>query len=74
AARRILGLNPVRLTFYNFTNNEAVSAARTPEDLDKAVESIREIVSEIRRGLFEAKPGFMCRWCDYKPLCPAHEG
>jgi DNA helicase-2/ATP-dependent DNA helicase PcrA len=73
AAQRTLGLNPVRLTFYNLTSNEAVSTVRTSADLATALERIREVASAIRAGGFDPKPGFGCRWCDYLPLCPAHE-
>jgi DNA helicase-2/ATP-dependent DNA helicase PcrA len=73
AAREQLRLNPVRLTFYNLTNNQPVSTARTARDLDRAVEEIREVAGLIRALLFPATPGYVCRWCDYEPVCPAHE-
>ena len=73
AAQKTLGLKPVRLAFYNLTNNETVSTVRTPEDLEEAEGMIREAAAEIRNGQFPPKPGFICRWCDYLPLCPAHE-
>jgi DNA helicase-2/ATP-dependent DNA helicase PcrA len=73
AAREQLRLNPVRLTFYNLTNNQPVSTARTARDLDQAVEEIREVAGLIRALLFPATPGYVCRWCDYEPVCPAHE-
>ncbi|MGH9470352.1 MAG: RecB family exonuclease, partial [Terriglobia bacterium] len=68
-----LGYRPVRLTFYNFSNNEPVSAVRTAEDLKETRREIQEAAEGIRQGRFEAKPGFICRWCDFTPLCPAHE-
>ncbi len=73
AARRALGLKPVRLSFYNLTSNESVPTARTPEELEEAERKIREAVAEIRGGQFPPKPGFICRWCAYQTLCPAHE-
>jgi DNA helicase-2/ATP-dependent DNA helicase PcrA len=73
AARRALHLNPVRLTFYNLTNNEPVSAVRAPEDLDEAIDKVREVAVEIRKGRFDPAPGFSCRWCDFISICPAHE-
>ena len=73
AAREQLRLKPVRLTFYNLTNNQPVSTARTARDLDRAVEEIREVAGLIRALLFPATPGYVCRWCDYEPVCPAHE-
>ena len=73
AARDQLKLRPERLTFYNLTSNEAVSTARTEGDLKKALEKIREVASKIRGSAFAPTPGFACKWCDYVPVCPAHE-
>ncbi|MGH9354789.1 MAG: PD-(D/E)XK nuclease family protein, partial [Terriglobia bacterium] len=73
AAQRTLGLKPVRVAFYNLTSNETVSAVRTPDEMEEAAEIIRETAAEIRSGYFPPKPGYICRWCDYRPICPAHE-
>jgi len=73
AAREQLKLKPARLTFYNLTNNQPVSTARTARDLDQAVEEIREVAEQIRQRRFQPAPGFACKWCDYVPVCPAHE-
>jgi DNA helicase-2/ATP-dependent DNA helicase PcrA len=73
AAERTLGLRPTRLTFYNLGNNEAVSAVRTPKDLDDVVKQIREVAGAIRAGHFEPAPGFVCRRCDFTALCPTQE-
>jgi len=74
AARDELKLRPARLTFYNLTNNQPVSTARTASDLKEAVQEIREVAAEIRSSQFAPAPGFACKWCDYLPVCPAHEG
>jgi hypothetical protein len=34
---------------------------------------VQEAAAEIRAGEFKARPGFQCRSCAYKPICPAHE-
>lgn len=73
AARDQLKLRPARLTFYNLTNNQSVSTARTPSDLRHAVEEIRAVADEIRDSMFAPARGFACKWCDYVPVCPAHE-
>jgi DNA helicase-2/ATP-dependent DNA helicase PcrA len=73
AAREQMKLKPARLTFYNLTNNQPVSTARTARDLDQAVEEIREVAGQIRQMVFQPAPGYVCRWCDYVPVCPAHE-
>jgi DNA helicase-2/ATP-dependent DNA helicase PcrA len=73
AARDQMQLNPTRLTFYSLTNNEPVRTVRTPKDLDSVVTEIREVAAQIRQQLFPPKPGFVCKYCDYALICPAHE-
>jgi len=74
AAREQLKLKPARLTFYCLTNNQPVSTTRTAKDLEAAVGEIREVAEQIRSLRFAPAPGFVCKWCDYVPVCPAHEG
>jgi RecB family exonuclease len=73
AAGEVLDLDPVRLVFYNLMTNEAVPATRDAKALKETREKIAEVADLIRAGEFSAKPGFGCGYCDYKPLCPAHE-
>ena len=73
AAREVLGLEPARLVFYNLANNEAVETSRDAKALAATKEKIAEVADQIRAGDFSAKPGFVCGYCDFKPLCPAHE-
>jgi DNA helicase-2/ATP-dependent DNA helicase PcrA len=73
AAREVLELEPKRLLLYNLMSNEAVATARDAKALDAAKKKIGEVADQIRAGDFSPKPGFGCGYCDYKPLCPAHE-
>jgi len=73
AARDVLELEPVRLTFYNLMTNLPVCSARDAKQLKKAEDKVQEVAANIRAGEFEANPGFVCRYCEYRPLCPAHE-
>jgi DNA helicase-2/ATP-dependent DNA helicase PcrA len=73
AARDQMHLNPTRLTFYSLTNNEPVRTVRTSRDLDSVISEIREVAAQIRQQLFPPKPGFVCKYCDYALICPAHE-
>src|SRR5271170_4645699 len=73
AAEEVLDLEPVRLVFYNLMTNEAVAATRDAKALKETKEKIAEVADLIRAREFSAKPGFVCGFCDYKPLCPAHE-
>ncbi|HYL45738.1 MAG TPA: ATP-dependent DNA helicase [Candidatus Limnocylindrales bacterium] len=73
AAQDVLDLEPARLVFYNLTSNEPVSTERDAKSLEKTKQKISEVADQIRAGDFPARPGFLCGYCDYKPLCPAHE-
>ena len=73
AVKEILELNPVRLVFYYLQNNERQETTRNPKQLAEAQQIVQETASEIRAGEFVAKPGFQCRGCAYKSICPAHE-
>jgi DNA helicase-2/ATP-dependent DNA helicase PcrA len=73
AAREALELEPKRLVLYYLMSNEAVATTRDAKSLAAAKERIGEVADQIRAREFSAKPGFGCGFCDFKPLCPAHE-
>ena len=73
AAREQMKLNPVKLTLYSLATNEPVSSVRTSRDLDSVLAEVREVAGQIRQQLFPPKPGFVCKYCDYVAICPAHE-
>jgi putative RecB family exonuclease len=73
AAQDVLDLTPGRLVFYNLATNEAVGTTRDKKTLAAVKQKIAEIADQIRAGEFSPKPGFSCGYCDFKPLCPAHE-
>jgi RecB family exonuclease len=73
AAEGILELKPEKFVLYSLTTNEAVESTRDAKSLKEAREKIAEVADQIRAREFPARPGFGCRFCDYKPICPAHE-
>jgi DNA helicase II / ATP-dependent DNA helicase PcrA len=73
AVKEILELNPVRLVFHYLQNNQRQETTRDAKQLDEAQKMVQEAAAEIRAGEFKARPGFQCRGCAYKPICPAHE-
>jgi DNA helicase-2/ATP-dependent DNA helicase PcrA len=73
AVKEILELNPVRLVFHYLQNNQRQETTRDAKQLHEAQKMVQEAAAEIRAGEFKAKPGFQCRGCAYKPICPAHE-
>jgi len=74
AAQEQLKLRPRRLTFYCLTNNQAVHTVRTEQALNAVKAEVLTVAGQIRQMQFPPTPGFACKFCDYRPLCPAHEG
>ncbi|OFV98816.1 MAG: hypothetical protein A3H28_08280 [Acidobacteria bacterium RIFCSPLOWO2_02_FULL_61_28] len=73
ACRRVLGLVPRSLVLFNLATGERVRTARTPEQFQTLEQTIRQTAAAIRAGTFPPRPGFLCRYCDFRPICPAHE-
>jgi CRISPR/Cas system-associated exonuclease Cas4 (RecB family) len=73
AARENLGLEPVRLGYYNLQTNECVTAVREEKLLREVRGTIQEVAADIRARDFPARPGFACKTCEFRFLCPAHE-
>jgi DNA helicase-2/ATP-dependent DNA helicase PcrA len=73
AAIEIFEWNPVRLAFHYLQNNKTQVTTRDTKQLDEAQKLVLEAAADIRAGEFAPDPGFVCRSCAYKPICPAHE-
>ncbi|HTZ72592.1 MAG TPA: ATP-dependent DNA helicase [Candidatus Aquilonibacter sp.] len=73
AAKEVLDLEPERLILYNLMTNEPIVTSRDAKALAATKATIADVARQIRAGEFPVKPGFGCRHCDYKPICPAHE-
>ena len=73
AAKEIFEWNPIRLVFHYLQNNQTQVTTRDSKQLDEAQSMVQEAAADIRAGEFPPKPGFVCRNCAYKPICPAHE-
>jgi DNA helicase II / ATP-dependent DNA helicase PcrA len=73
AAKEIFEWNPVRMVFHYLQNNQRQETTRDAKQLDEALRVVQETAADIRAGEFSPKPGFLCRSCAYRPICPAHE-
>ena len=73
AAREVLEVTPVRLIYYNLQDNGCVSASREESQLQEVRGTIQEVAADIRAREFPARPGYICKNCDFRFLCPAHE-
>jgi DNA helicase-2/ATP-dependent DNA helicase PcrA len=73
AAREVLDVKPVRLIYYNLQDNSCVFAAREEKQMQELHATIQEVAFDIRAREFPARPGFICKYCEYRFLCPAQE-
>ena len=73
AAKEIFEWDPVRLVFHYLQTNQAQVTSRDSKQLDDAEKIVQEAAADIRAAQFPPNPGFVCRSCAYKPICPAHE-
>jgi ATP-dependent DNA helicase UvrD/PcrA len=62
-----------RMTLHNLQNNSRMEVVPTETMLANAEGKIRETAESLREGNFAAKPGYHCRYCGYRELCPATE-
>jgi len=73
ACETLLGLPVAKLTFYHLPSLKEQVVERHPAELvDGLKHRIVTTAEQISSGRFEPKPAeSVCRWCDYKRLCPA---
>jgi DNA helicase II / ATP-dependent DNA helicase PcrA len=73
AAREKWGYHADRLMLYNLEGNSEVVTRRTDLELEAAKSRVKEVSENVAAGNFKPKPGFYCRFCAYRNLCPATE-
>jgi RecB family exonuclease len=73
AAREKWGYRADHLVLYNLEGNSPVVTRRTDFQLNEARSRVAEVAGNIAAGMFDPKPGFYCRFCAYRNLCPATE-
>jgi ATP-dependent DNA helicase UvrD/PcrA len=73
AAREKWGYRADHLAFYNLEGNSAVITRRSDFQLEEARSRIVDVAHNVEAEKFKPKPGFYCRFCAYRNLCPATE-
>ena len=73
ACRDFFKLPLKTLSLYYFEDAQKISTTRTNEQLEEAKEDIVNTVKEIKVGNFEAKTSPLCKFCDYRHICPAYK-
>jgi DNA helicase II / ATP-dependent DNA helicase PcrA len=73
AARDKWGYRADRLVLYNLEGNSPVVTRRNEFQLNEARGRVMQVAENIAAGRFDPTPGFYCRFCAYRNLCPATE-
>jgi RecB family exonuclease len=73
AAREKWGYRADHLVLYNLEGNSPVVTRRDDFQLREAQIRVAQVAQNIALGKFDPKPGFYCRFCAYRNLCPATE-
>jgi putative RecB family exonuclease len=61
----------VELVWHYLVFNKTLRSRRTPEALDKLRGDVVRLIDAIEAETdYPARPGPLCRWCDYADLCP----
>jgi DNA helicase-2/ATP-dependent DNA helicase PcrA len=69
AAKKVLGLNPLRLTYYYLDDGTTCSFDIKDDDIDDTEVEIRDLLDKIKRSNFKPTPGWHCQYCDFKDIC-----
>jgi DNA helicase-2/ATP-dependent DNA helicase PcrA len=68
-AARLEGLAVERLAFYNLEDNTVAETQKIEQE--KIHGQVLQVAEGIRAGNFAPNPGFHCKYCGYRSLCPA---
>ncbi len=69
AAKKFLGLNPLKLTYYYLDDCTTCSFEVKEGDIENTEAEIKEIMDKIKRSNFKPTPGWHCQYCDFKDIC-----
>jgi len=72
AAKKVLGLNPLKMTYYYIEDGSSMSFEMDADDILKIEENVKELIQKIKRSNFKPTPGWHCQYCDFKDIC-AHK-
>jgi putative RecB family exonuclease len=62
----------VRLVWHYVLHGQRRESTRSPEQLEALRRDVMALVDRVRAEReWAARPGPLCSWCEYRPLCPA---
>ncbi len=65
----LLNAKVEKLSYYFLEDNQAVEVPVAEIELKKTEDWIRQVIAKIQSGNFDATPGMVCRFCDYRDIC-----
>lgn len=71
AAEECFGWKVKELWFYYVYDNSVLKTSRDSKQLSETKVQILEMSNRILNNEFETRPGFHCRFCEYKRICPS---
>jgi DNA helicase II / ATP-dependent DNA helicase PcrA len=69
AVEEAFQLFPKQLTFYYLQDGSKLSFLGQSEEKEKVKKEVIKIIKEIEKGSFPPRPGYHCRYCDYRQIC-----
>lgn len=71
ACRDVFKIPVSKLSLYYLEDNEKVSTSRSNGQIEELIENVDELVQEMKASGFEPTPGFLCKFCEFRLICPA---
>jgi len=69
ASKQVLGLNPVKLTYYYLEDCSKASFEVKEGMLEKTEEELKDLMNKIKRSNFKPSSGWHCQFCDFRDIC-----
>lgn len=69
ALEQVWGWKASKVSYYYLEDNVKVESEVTPEKMEKVQQWILSESKNVLSGDFTPKPGFMCKFCDFRAIC-----
>ncbi|MFA5432382.1 MAG: UvrD-helicase domain-containing protein [Candidatus Paceibacterota bacterium] len=69
AAKKVLGLHPIKLSYYYLDDGSFCSFNVSDDDIEDTEKQIKDLLDKIKRSNFKPSPGWHCQYCDFKDIC-----
>lgn len=69
AAEEVLGERVAKLTYLYLEDGTKVTFSATEKEKEHLKDKIQELTQQMRSSAFDARPGFHCRFCDFRDIC-----